>query len=58
VLRLSRHSGVAGLAGMAFICQMFSEYSGTCADHGILLVRPLLCFNKDDLYKVSITSLT
>lgn len=52
VLRLSRHSGVAGLAGMAFVCQVFSDYSGTCADRGILLVRPLLCFNKDDLYKI------
>ncbi|KAH9300616.1 hypothetical protein KI387_012199, partial [Taxus chinensis] len=56
VLRLSRHSGVAGLAGMAFVCQMFADTSsacsGTCDDYSVLLVRPLLCFIKDDLYKI------
>ncbi|GLJ29999.1 hypothetical protein SUGI_0593060 [Cryptomeria japonica] len=56
VLRLSRHSGVAGLAGMAFVSQLFADtssaYSCTCDDYSVLLVRPLLYFIKDDLYKI------
>lgn len=58
VLRLSRNSGVLGLAGMPFTSQIFSSYthsydevSNNC---GILLVRPLLDFSKEDLYKVSV----
>ncbi|XP_059638126.1 uncharacterized protein LOC132280040 [Cornus florida] len=56
ILRLSRNSGVLGLAGMAFVSQLFSKYpnfNGEASnDHGILLVRPLLEFSKDDLYKI------
>ena len=57
ILRLSRNSGVLGLAGMAFISQLFStdpDFNGETSDyHGTLLVRPLLEFSKEDLYKVS-----
>ncbi|XP_057969741.1 uncharacterized protein LOC131158849 isoform X2 [Malania oleifera] len=56
VLRLSRNSGVLGLAGMAFISQLFSSLAhsdGEALDgHGILLVRPLLEFSKEDMYKI------
>lgn len=57
ILRLSRNSGVLGLAGMAFSSQIFSSYAYSCHEdlknHSILLVRPLLDFSKDDMYKVS-----
>ncbi|KAF4365419.1 hypothetical protein F8388_012784 [Cannabis sativa] len=54
VLRLSRHSSVLGLAGMPFISQIFSSYthSSDAKDYGILLVRPLLDFSKEDMYKI------
>ncbi|EXB94671.1 hypothetical protein L484_001879 [Morus notabilis] len=56
VLRLSRNSGVLGLAGMPFVSQIFSSYTHSCDsnDHGILLVRPLLDFSKEDMYKVNV----
>ncbi|KAK9130935.1 hypothetical protein Sjap_011422 [Stephania japonica] len=56
ILRLSRNSGVIGLAGMAFTSQLFPmsmTYDGEeLRNHGILLVRPLLEFSKDDMYKI------
>ncbi|KAF9614377.1 hypothetical protein IFM89_018276 [Coptis chinensis] len=55
ILRLSRNSGVLGLAGMASTSQLFPEYIHHCGEtscsHGILLVRPLLEFSKEDLYR-------
>lgn len=57
VIRLSRNSGILGLAGMPFTSQIFSAhtYSPTevSRNYGILLVRPLLDFSKEDMYKVS-----
>ncbi|XP_065849237.1 uncharacterized protein [Euphorbia lathyris] len=56
ILRLSRNSGVLGLAGMAFVSQMlFSSshmYDEDSKNEGILVVRPLLDFSKEDMYKV------
>lgn len=56
VLRLSRNSGVLGLAGTAFVSQLFApnlKYDGeNFSRYGILLVRPMLEFSKDDIYKV------
>ncbi|XP_021903238.1 uncharacterized protein LOC110818616 isoform X1 [Carica papaya] len=57
ILRLSRNSGVLGLAGMAFTSQIFSSHWHCYCDknmeaHGILLVRPLLDFSKEDMYKI------
>ncbi|OQU84767.1 hypothetical protein SORBI_3004G119400 [Sorghum bicolor] len=56
VLRLSRQSGVLGLAGTAFVSQMFAsnvKYDGeNFRRYGILLVRPMLEFSKDDMYKI------
>lgn len=56
ILRLSRNSGVYGLACMAFTSQLFSMYAHLHGEHsnsrGILLVRPLLDFSKQDLYKI------
>lgn len=56
ILRVSRGSGVLGLAGMAFTSQVFSSYlhsyKGQLKDHNILLVRPLLGFSKGYLYKI------
>lgn len=56
VLRLSRNSGVLGLAGMAFTSQIFSSgthfYDEGSTNEGILVVRPLLDFSKEDMYKV------
>ncbi|KAG8636275.1 hypothetical protein MANES_16G114900v8 [Manihot esculenta] len=56
ILRLSRNSGVLGLAGMAFTYQTFSSsmhfYDEDSKNDGILLVRPLLHFSKEDMYKV------
>lgn len=55
ILRLSRNSGVLGLAGMAFTSQLFPKFPCVIADsannQGILLVRPLMEFTKEDLYK-------
>lgn len=57
ILRLSRNSGVLGLAGMAFTSEVFSEFIDFSGEeskaHGILLVRPLLEFSKEDMYSVS-----
>lgn len=57
ILRLSRNSGVLGLAGMPFTSQLFSShklaYNEGLKNHAILLVRPLLEFSKEDLYTVS-----
>ncbi|CAK7337406.1 unnamed protein product [Dovyalis caffra] len=55
-MRLSRNSGVLGLAGMAFTSQMFSKsthfYCEGSKNKGILIVRPLLHFSKEDMYKI------
>lgn len=57
VLRLSRNSGVLGLAGTALVSQLFApniKYDGeNFQRYGILLVRPMLDFSKDDMYKVT-----
>ncbi|XP_024979227.1 uncharacterized protein LOC112516426 isoform X1 [Cynara cardunculus var. scolymus] len=54
ILRLSRNSGVLGLAGMALATQLFA--TNPSLDDGssssILVVRPLLDFSKQDLYKI------
>ncbi|KAI3443806.1 hypothetical protein Pfo_000471 [Paulownia fortunei] len=56
ILRLSRNSGVLGLAGMAFTSQIFSEFPDFSGEgskaRGILLVRPLLEFSKEDMYDI------
>lgn len=56
ILRLSRSSGVLGLAGMPFTSQIFSShtysYSKVSKNYGVLLVRPLMDFSKDDMYKI------
>ncbi|KAJ1278903.1 hypothetical protein BS78_04G114700 [Paspalum vaginatum] len=56
VLRLSRNSGVLGLAGTAFVSQLFAsnvKYDGEkFRQYGILLVRPMLDFSKNDMYKI------
>lgn len=55
IIRLSRHSGLAGLAGMPFVSNVFRcipDHTRGNVIHRILLVRPLLDFNKGDLYKV------
>jgi len=56
ILRLSRNSGVLGLAGTPFTSQIFPmhthSYCEVSANRGILLVRPLLEFSKEDMYKV------
>lgn len=56
VLRLSRNSGVLGLAGTAFVSQLFApnlKYDGhNFCCYGILLVRPMLEFSKNDMYKI------
>jgi hypothetical protein len=58
VLRLSRNSGVLGLAGTAFVSELFApnlKYDGNNFQrHNILLVRPMLDFSKNDLYKVKL----
>ncbi|KNA13571.1 hypothetical protein SOVF_115440 [Spinacia oleracea] len=60
ILRLSRNSGVLGLAGMAFTCQLFPKFPCVIGDisdnQGILLVRPLMEFIKEDLYKICNTN--
>ncbi|KAF3333185.1 tRNA(Ile)-lysidine synthase [Carex littledalei] len=50
VLRLSRNSGVMGLAGMAFVSQLFPHLISP--NQGVLLVRPMLEFSKHDIYKI------
>ncbi|XP_052144773.1 uncharacterized protein LOC127764008 [Oryza glaberrima] len=56
VLRLSRNSGVLGLAGTAFVSQLFApnlKYDGdNFSRYGVILVRPMLEFSKDDMYKI------
>ncbi|KAK7272696.1 hypothetical protein RJT34_29469 [Clitoria ternatea] len=56
ILRLSRNSGVLGLAGMSFTSQIFPTHTHSCrtvpANQSILLVRPLLEFSKEDMYKI------
>ncbi|KAK9269171.1 hypothetical protein L1049_000940 [Liquidambar formosana] len=56
IIRLSRNSGVLGLAGMAFTSQFFSknthDYGEASHSHGILLVRPLLEFSKENMYEI------
>ncbi|KAK4415503.1 tRNA(Ile)-lysidine synthase [Sesamum alatum] len=56
ILRLSRNSGILGLAGMAFTSQMFPEFPDIKGEgsktHGIILVRPLLEFSKEDMYNI------
>ncbi|KAF0932950.1 hypothetical protein E2562_013142 [Oryza meyeriana var. granulata] len=56
VLRLSRNSGVLGLAGTAFVSQLFAtnlKYDGdNFSRYVIILVRPMLEFSKDDMYKI------
>lgn len=58
ILRLSRGSGVLGLAGMAFVSQLFPKYPDesfeSSNDLGVLLIRPLLEFSKVDMYQVII----
>lgn len=58
ILRLSRSSGVLGLAGIPFTSQIFSShtysYSEVSKNYGVLLVRPLMDFSKDDMYKVKV----
>lgn len=58
ILRLSRNSGVLGLAGMAFTSQVFNTNLNfnVGGSNSILLVRPLLEFTKDDMYKVNYLS--
>ncbi|KAK1384341.1 hypothetical protein POM88_022076 [Heracleum sosnowskyi] len=57
ILRLSRNSGVLGLAGMAFICQVFNTNLNFIVrgSNRILLVGPMLEFTKDDMYKMYIS---
>ncbi|MED6110044.1 hypothetical protein PIB30_039310 [Stylosanthes scabra] len=56
ILRLSRNSGVLGLAGMPFTSHIFPMRTHSCdrvqPNCGILLVRPLLEFSKEDMYKI------
>ncbi|KAK7364035.1 hypothetical protein VNO80_12367 [Phaseolus coccineus] len=56
ILRFSRNSGVLGLAGMPFTSQIFPTNTHSdqeCqVNQGILLVRPLLEFSKEDMYKI------
>ncbi|MCL7033446.1 hypothetical protein MKW94_010349, partial [Papaver nudicaule] len=55
ILRLSRNSGVLGLSGTAFVSELFPTnihyYGEHSCTNGILLVRPLLDFSKEDMYE-------
>ncbi|MCL7027634.1 hypothetical protein MKW94_008495 [Papaver nudicaule] len=56
ILRLSRNSGVLGLSGTAFVSELFLTkihyYGEESCTNGILLVRPLLDFSKEDMYEI------
>ncbi|CAA7045775.1 unnamed protein product [Microthlaspi erraticum] len=56
ILRLSRGSGVLGLAGTSFVSEIFSKDLELDAEHmknrSVLLVRPLLDLWKEDMYKI------
>ncbi|CAH8383052.1 unnamed protein product [Eruca vesicaria subsp. sativa] len=56
ILRLSRGSGVLGLAGTSFASEIFSQDLELDLKHmknrSILLVRPLLDLWKEDMYKI------
>ncbi|CAH2052685.1 unnamed protein product [Thlaspi arvense] len=56
ILRLSRGSGVLGLAGTSFASEIFSRDLELDTKHmknkSILLVRPLLDLWKEDMYKI------
>lgn len=59
ILRLSRNSGVLGLAGMAFVSELFStcpDLSAEASSNGLLLVRPLLELPKEDMYKICLAA--
>lgn len=52
MMRLARSSGIIGLAGMAFVSHFYSRRPTSTNQTGLLLVRPLLQFSKQDLYAV------
>lgn len=52
MMRLARCSGIIGLAGMAFVSHFYSRRPTSKNRTGLLLVRPLLQFSKQDLYAV------
>lgn len=52
MMRLARSSGIIGLAGMAFVSHFHSRRPTSTNHTGLLLVRPLLHFSKQDLYAV------
>ncbi|XP_068649340.1 uncharacterized protein [Aristolochia californica] len=56
ILRLSRNSGILGLAGMPFVSQLFGScihcYEEKSSSNGILVVRPLLDLRKEDMYEI------
>lgn len=52
MMRLARSSGIIGLAGMASRSYFFSRRPVSQDQTGLLLVRPLLQFSKQDLYTV------
>ena len=55
IIRLSRYSGLAGLAGMPLLSDMFRimpEYDRKQVVVRTQLVRPLLDFRKSDLLQV------
>lgn len=58
ILRLSRGSGVLGLAGTSFVSEIFSQGLELDAERmksrSILQVRPLLDLWKEDMYKVKL----
>ncbi|CAN8268602.1 unnamed protein product [Cochlearia groenlandica] len=56
ILRLSRGSGVLGLAGTSFVSEIFSKKLELdvklMKNRSLLLVRPLLDLCKEDMYKI------
>ncbi|XP_074338856.1 uncharacterized protein LOC141677021 [Apium graveolens] len=52
ILRLSRNSGVLGLAGMAFTSQVFNTNLNSSVGGANNMVRQFLEFTKDDMYKI------